>query len=82
MCVSHPVSLRMVKRQLCTPEHLMNTEFGRPFPRHGLQLLFWFANHCVTCEFSNVVVIIKVPETVLFAASVVVLIIVPSISLM
>lgn len=82
MCVSHPVSLRMVKRQLCTLEHLMNTEFGRPFPRHGLQLLFWFANHCVTCEFSNVVVIIKVPETVLFAASVVVLIIVPSISLM
>ncbi|KAM9856701.1 uncharacterized protein ACBR49_000396 isoform 1-T2 [Aulostomus maculatus] len=49
----------MVQLQLCTLEHLMNSGFGRPFPRHGLQLLFWFANHCVTCELMNCVVIMK-----------------------
>ncbi|KAM9363883.1 uncharacterized protein ABDE67_020905 [Symphorus nematophorus] len=37
----------------------MNSGFGRPFPRHGLQLLFWFANHCVSCELINSVVIMK-----------------------
>ncbi|XP_035516889.1 uncharacterized protein LOC118327581 [Morone saxatilis] len=49
----------MVQWQLCTVEHLMNSGFGRPFPRHGLQLLFWFSNHCVTCELINFVVIMK-----------------------
>ncbi|XP_038570505.1 uncharacterized protein LOC119899810 [Micropterus salmoides] len=49
----------MVMQQLCTLEHLMNSGFGRPFPRHGLQLLFWFANHCVTWELINCVVIMK-----------------------
>ncbi|XP_071388861.1 uncharacterized protein [Centroberyx affinis] len=47
----------MVQWQLSTPEHLMHSGFGRPRPRHGLQLLFWFANHCVTCEPSNLVVV-------------------------
>ncbi|XP_049426498.1 uncharacterized protein LOC125885100 [Epinephelus fuscoguttatus] len=49
----------MVQWQICTLEHLMNSGFGRPFPRHGLQLLFWFANQCVTCEPINFVVIMK-----------------------
>ncbi|KAK5900143.1 hypothetical protein CesoFtcFv8_009546 [Champsocephalus esox] len=49
----------MVQRQLCSMEQLRNSEFGRPSPRHGLQLLFWFANHCVTCEVINFVLIMK-----------------------
>nr|XP_046256954.1 uncharacterized protein LOC124065546 isoform X2 [Scatophagus argus] len=49
----------MVEWQLCTLEHLMNSRFGRPFPRHGLQLLYWFANCCVTFEMINFVVIMK-----------------------
>ncbi|XP_042340264.1 uncharacterized protein LOC121941522 [Plectropomus leopardus] len=49
----------MVQWQLCTLEQLMNSGFGRPFPRHGLQLLFWFANQCVTCELLNSVVVMK-----------------------
>ncbi|XP_073332100.1 uncharacterized protein [Pagrus major] len=49
----------MVHWQLCTLEHLMSSWFGRPFPRHGLQLLFWFAKHCVTCELVNCVVTMK-----------------------
>lgn len=49
----------MVQWHLCTLEHLMNSRFGRPFPRHGLQLLFWFANHCVTCELINSVLVMK-----------------------
>ncbi|KAM7418369.1 hypothetical protein PAMA_015815 [Pampus argenteus] len=49
----------MVQLQLCTLEHLKNSSFGRPFPRHGLQLLFWFANHCVTFEHINFVIVMK-----------------------
>ncbi|XP_072240162.1 uncharacterized protein [Leuresthes tenuis] len=49
----------MVQWQLCTLEHLMSSGFGRPFPRHGLQLLFWFANHCVACELDSFVVVMK-----------------------
>lgn len=44
----------MVQFQLCTMEHLMNSGFGRPFPRHGLQLLFWFSNNCLTLNSANV----------------------------
>lgn len=44
----------MVQLQLCSLDQLCDSEFGRPFPRHGLQLLFWFANDCVTCEPVNV----------------------------
>uniref|UniRef100_A0A3Q0R983 Uncharacterized protein n=1 Tax=Amphilophus citrinellus TaxID=61819 RepID=A0A3Q0R983_AMPCI len=43
----------MVHWQLCTLENLMDSGFGRPFPRHGLQLLFWFSNQCVTWEPEN-----------------------------
>ncbi|XP_076001466.1 uncharacterized protein LOC142994604 [Genypterus blacodes] len=49
----------MVQWQLITLEHLMNSGFGRPFPRHGLQLLFWFANSCVSCEVNNFVIVMK-----------------------
>uniref|UniRef100_A0A3P9MPN7 Uncharacterized protein n=1 Tax=Oryzias latipes TaxID=8090 RepID=A0A3P9MPN7_ORYLA len=40
----------MVLWQLCTLEHLRTSSFGYPPPRHGLQLLFWFANDCVTSD--------------------------------
>ncbi|XP_060904657.1 uncharacterized protein LOC132982286 [Labrus mixtus] len=49
----------MVQRQLFSTDHLMNSQFGRPFPRHGLQLLFWFAKDCVICELVQCVVIMK-----------------------
>lgn len=54
------LSSTMVQWQLCTPENLMYSGFGRPFPRHGLQLLFWFSNQCVTCEVVQLVVTMKV----------------------
>ncbi|XP_043968979.1 uncharacterized protein LOC122828946 isoform X1 [Gambusia affinis] len=43
----------MVLWQIHTLDHLDTSGFGRPFPRHGLQLLFWFSNHCVTFEPDN-----------------------------
>lgn len=43
----------MVLCQLCSLDHLDVSGFGRPPPRHGLQLLFWFANHCVTFDPDN-----------------------------
>ncbi|XP_058613472.1 uncharacterized protein LOC131528379 [Onychostoma macrolepis] len=32
---------------------LRNTRFGRPWPRHGLKLLYWFANECISFENNN-----------------------------
>lgn len=49
----------MVQWQLQSVDHLMSSSFGCPFPRHGLQLLFWFANECVTCELINLVIVMK-----------------------
>ncbi|XP_028999361.1 uncharacterized protein LOC114851789 isoform X2 [Betta splendens] len=49
----------MVQLQLCSLEHLMSSGYGRPYPRHGLQLLFWFANNCVTFEQVGLVLIIR-----------------------
>ncbi|XP_054882407.1 uncharacterized protein LOC129356890 isoform X2 [Poeciliopsis prolifica] len=43
----------MLLWQIHTLHHLDTSGFGRPFPRHGLQLLFWFSNHCVTFEPDN-----------------------------
>ncbi|RVE76779.1 hypothetical protein OJAV_G00011940 [Oryzias javanicus] len=40
----------MLLWQLCSLEHLRTSGFGCPPPRHGLQLLFWFANDCVTSD--------------------------------
>ncbi|XP_029949251.1 uncharacterized protein LOC115389822 [Salarias fasciatus] len=53
----------MVQLQLSTLQQLMDSGFGRPFPRHGLQLLFWFANDCLTCEVVHLVSVMKlVPD--------------------
>lgn len=40
-------SVREEGSQLSTIQDLKNSGFGRPPPRHGLKLLFWFANECV-----------------------------------
>ncbi|KAK2852251.1 hypothetical protein Q7C36_007452 [Tachysurus vachellii] len=32
---------------------LMQIGFGRRFPRHGLKLLYWFANNCVDFDDNN-----------------------------
>uniref|UniRef100_A0A3Q1CMV8 Uncharacterized protein n=1 Tax=Amphiprion ocellaris TaxID=80972 RepID=A0A3Q1CMV8_AMPOC len=45
----------MVQLQLGSLDQLGDSWFGRPFPRHGLQLLFWFANDCVTIESAGLV---------------------------
>lgn len=33
--------------------HLAQSRFGRPRPRHGLKLLYWFANDCVAPDQST-----------------------------
>ncbi|XP_060771992.1 uncharacterized protein LOC132882904 [Neoarius graeffei] len=33
--------------------HLERCRFGRPSPRHGLKLLFWFAKDCISFDFNN-----------------------------
>ncbi|XP_017212664.1 thyroid hormone receptor interactor 10b isoform X4 [Danio rerio] len=33
--------------------HLRNTGFGRPWPRHGLKLLHWFAKECLIFDNNN-----------------------------
>ncbi|KAM9399144.1 uncharacterized protein ACWYII_031476 [Salvelinus alpinus] len=40
-------SIREECSQLSTIQDLKDTGFGHPPPRHGLKLLFWFANDCV-----------------------------------
>uniref|UniRef100_A0A4W5RU43 Uncharacterized protein n=1 Tax=Hucho hucho TaxID=62062 RepID=A0A4W5RU43_9TELE len=40
-------SVREEGSQLSTIQDLKDSGFGRPPPRHGLKLLFWFANECV-----------------------------------
>ncbi|XP_035645011.1 uncharacterized protein LOC118395370 [Oncorhynchus keta] len=40
-------SVREECSQLSTIQDLKDSGFGRPPPRHGLKLLFWFANECV-----------------------------------
>ncbi|XP_010900945.2 uncharacterized protein LOC105029331 [Esox lucius] len=39
--------------QLRTLDDLYRSGFGRPLPRHGLMLLFWFANECVNFDDHN-----------------------------
>ncbi|XP_061573912.1 uncharacterized protein LOC133440578 [Cololabis saira] len=58
----------MVQQQLNCLQVLRASGFGQPFPCHGLQLLFWFANDCVTVELQNFVQVMKLvsdcePET-------------------
>ncbi|KAA0712438.1 hypothetical protein E1301_Tti012961 [Triplophysa tibetana] len=33
--------------------HLRRSGFGRPWPRHGLKLLYWFANECIYFDNNN-----------------------------
>ncbi|XP_076848423.1 uncharacterized protein LOC143494206 [Brachyhypopomus gauderio] len=42
--------------------HLESSGFGQPSPRHGLKLLYWFANKCVTIDENNDMVINCYPE--------------------
>lgn len=35
-------------------EQLEQTRFGRPWPRHGLKLLYWFVNDCLSLGQNNV----------------------------
>ncbi|XP_026086590.1 uncharacterized protein LOC113061564 [Carassius auratus] len=42
---------RMVRlRTLNELSHLRETGFGQPYPRHGLSLLWWFADDCVEID--------------------------------
>ncbi|KAM9314764.1 uncharacterized protein KZ484_024427 [Pholidichthys leucotaenia] len=49
----------MVQLQLSSLDQLRSSGFGRPPPRHGLQLLFWFSNTCVSCHIIDSVVVMK-----------------------
>lgn len=68
LSVSVHVGAAMVLWQIHTLDHLDTSGFGRPFPRHGLQLLFWFSNHCVTFEPDNSGDVMKVGEALRSAA--------------
>lgn len=35
---------------------LRNSRFGQPWPRHGLKLLYWFSNDCVSLGNDNVMI--------------------------
>ncbi|XP_051561620.1 uncharacterized protein LOC127445516 isoform X1 [Myxocyprinus asiaticus] len=39
-------------RRIKTISELEGSGFGRPCPRHGLKLLFWFADYCI-CYFND-----------------------------
>lgn len=48
----------MVKETLNELSQLKNCGFGQPQPRHGLNLLYWFAHECI--EFSNNDILCKI----------------------
>ncbi|XP_072526261.1 uncharacterized protein [Salminus brasiliensis] len=41
---------------------LHDSGFGQPYPRHGLNLLYWFANHCVKVNNTNQVTAVCSPH--------------------
>ncbi len=42
--------IRIMVRTLNELSDLRETRFGQPYPRHGLNLLWWFANDCVQID--------------------------------
>uniref|UniRef100_A0A8B9LM69 Uncharacterized protein n=1 Tax=Astyanax mexicanus TaxID=7994 RepID=A0A8B9LM69_ASTMX len=42
---------------------LQKSGFGRPSPRHGLDLLYWFANRCVEVSYWNLITVLYDPRT-------------------
>ncbi len=45
--------VRIMVRTLNDLSDLTETRFGRPPPRHGLNLLWWFAHYCVQIDFNG-----------------------------
>ncbi|ROL54837.1 hypothetical protein DPX16_23289 [Anabarilius grahami] len=45
-----------MKETLNELAHLGDSGFGQPWPRHGLKLLYWFANDCVSFGNDNVMI--------------------------
>ncbi|KAL1023519.1 hypothetical protein UPYG_G00041890 [Umbra pygmaea] len=58
--------VRSITTQICqlsTIEELRDSSFGRPLPRHGLMLLFWYARDCVDFDFYDNMQVQCYPET-------------------
>ncbi|XP_048051526.1 uncharacterized protein LOC125271532 [Megalobrama amblycephala] len=47
---------RAMKETLNELSHLRDSMFGQPWPRHGLKLLYWFANDCVSFGNDNIMI--------------------------
>ncbi|XP_056319897.1 uncharacterized protein wu:fc75a09 [Danio aesculapii] len=41
------MQMRTVPRKLRTIHDLQMSRFGKPWPKHGLQLLYWFVKECI-----------------------------------
>ncbi|KAG9259998.1 hypothetical protein AMEX_G27644 [Astyanax mexicanus] len=49
------------KETLNTLPDLVDSGFGRPSPRHGLNLLYWFVTHCLHFSFNNEITVLCSP---------------------
>ncbi|XP_048051091.1 uncharacterized protein LOC125271147 [Megalobrama amblycephala] len=47
---------RTMKETLNELSQLRDSRFGQPWPRHGLKLLYWFANDCVSFGNENIMI--------------------------